>query len=204
MTRTDIINLFIQKRGYQRYLEIGLDNGNNFYAVKCAQKEGTDPSLRISEPGAQLWPLPSDAFFAQVKARDPRKYDIVFIDGLHEANQVLRDVENCLRFLNDHGAIVVHDCNPKTYESQLVPWPAGYPFWHGDVWKVIALLRTRVPNLDIMVVDTDCGCGIIRRGSQELFKTEPDAPLLTYAYLEAHRKELLNLKTVEEFQASLN
>lgn len=202
MTRFEIINYLIQKYGLQRYLEIGLAEGNNFYQVRCGSKEGTDPALRIHEDGAKLWALPSDDFFKQVKSKDPAKYDIIFIDGMHEAQQVIRDVENCLKFLNNNGFIVVHDCNPKTYESQLVPWPQGYPFWHGDVWKVIALLRTRMPKLEIMVVDTDCGCGIIRKGQQELFKPEPNAPLLTYPYLDTHRQALLNLKSVEEFRAT--
>ena len=40
--------------------------------------------------------------------------------------------------------------------------------WTGDVWKAIAELRVETIDLDIKVVDTDYGCGIIRRGTNYL------------------------------------
>ena len=49
----------------------------------------------------------------------------------------------------------------------------------------------------MFVVNTDCGVGIIRRGKQELY---PFQDILTWEFFEKHRKELLNLKEVSEFQ----
>jgi hypothetical protein len=46
------------------------------------------------------------------------------------------------------------------------------------------------PDLYMIVVDTDYGCGIIREGEQRLF---PHIELLDYSFLERHRQELLNL-----------
>ena len=53
--------------------------------------------------------------------------------------------------------------------------------WTGDVWKAIAELRVERIDLDIKVVNTDYGCGIIRRGTNI-----PYHPLIenykTYSY----------------------
>jgi hypothetical protein len=54
------------------------------------------------------------------------------------------------------------------------------------------------PDLAMCVVDTDWGVGVVTRGTQELFPAVPDQEL-TYAFLERHRKELLNLVTKQEF-----
>jgi hypothetical protein len=46
------------------------------------------------------------------------------------------------------------------------------------------------------VVDTDWGCGIIKRGSQELYQ-RPEK--WTWEHFQEHRDELMNVVTVEEF-----
>ena len=44
MTRTELINSFIARRGYRTYLEIGIkDGGWNFAQVNCQEKCGVDP-----------------------------------------------------------------------------------------------------------------------------------------------------------------
>ena len=45
--------------------------------------------------------MTSDAFFATNK----ESFDFIFIDGLHEANQVFRDAMNSLEWLNPGKAI---------------------------------------------------------------------------------------------------
>ena len=53
-------------------------------------------------------------------------------------------------------------------------------------------------NLEIFTVNTDEGCGIIRRGVQNLL---PFVSIenLTYQFLEENRGELLNLISIEQF-----
>ena len=46
------------------------------------------------------------------------KFDLIFIDGLHLANQVQKDIENSLKFIKDEGFIVLHDCNPPSEYHQ--------------------------------------------------------------------------------------
>ena len=53
----------------------------------------------------------------------------------------------------------------------------------------------------MICVNTDHGCGIIRRGNQDIFVNEVGD--LTYDFLDRNRNELLNLISVEEFRKRL-
>ncbi len=91
-TRTDIINRMIARQGYRSYLEIGLGGGEHFRKVRCAEKEGVDPSCATTPTHR----MTSDEFFA----RNRRCYDLIFIDGLHHCETVCRDICNALAALS--------------------------------------------------------------------------------------------------------
>ena len=90
-TRIDVTKHFVDHYQYQDYLEIGTYKNELFnQAVKWFPNAiGVDPveggTLRMT----------SDAFFSNNSAY----FDIVFVDGLHEANQVFKDVHNALEWL---------------------------------------------------------------------------------------------------------
>ena len=89
--------------------------------------------------------MESDTFFEYLKEHDPeRKYDVVFIDGLHKSYQVKRDIENSLEVLSPNGYILLHDCNPPTSHMARENYRTeyGYEPWNGTVWKAIYQLRT--------------------------------------------------------------
>jgi hypothetical protein len=195
MTRSDLINHIIRKNGYGSYLEIGMNTPKqsrwNWPHVEIALKESVDPNVRARA----TYPVTSDEFFDKhVK----HKYDIIFIDGLHLAEQVYRDITNSLKWLEDDGTIVVHDCKPPSERSQSREHVSGE--WSGDVWKAYVKLRKENPNISMYTVDTDYGCGIIQKGKQELYKHKGE---MNYAYFVEHQKEILNLKTVREFKMKM-
>ena len=184
MMRWDIINRLVETYGYQTYLEIGVYNkALNYHKVKCQKKLGVDPDPKA---GADIV-KPSDAFFA----KNRQHFDLIFIDGLHHADQVERDISNALKFLTDNGSIVVHDCNPTTEAMQQVPRIQGE--WTGDVWRAWVKFRSR-PDLSMSVLDTDYGVGIIRKGWQKPIQVPESA---TYQDFNKNRKEWLNLIPVE-------
>ena len=78
MTRTDLINQLIARQDYRSHLEIGLGDGAHFRAVRCREKESVAPGGPEC-PHASPHPLTSDDFFAS----NQRRYDLIFIDGLH-------------------------------------------------------------------------------------------------------------------------
>lgn len=193
MTRTEIINGLITKYGYKSYLEIGVNTpsqpGYNWVGVTAEIKHGVDPNVDTT------YKMTSDDFFEK---HITQKYDIVFVDGLHIFEQVYRDIMNSLEYLAEGGIIVIHDCNPVTEITQRRIRASDA--WHGDVWKAIVKLRLENPELEISTVDTDEGCGIIRKGFQELLKIEPKTNDYEYEFLEKNRKDALNLISVFEFR----
>lgn len=172
-TRTDIINfLFRNVLGYKKaYLEIGLNVPDwNYYNVFSANKECVDPyedETFVTDEDYKkdvvdkvlTYKMTSDEFFA----KNTKKYDLVFIDGLHIADQVRRDIINSYNCLNPGGYIVIHDCLPPREECQLetinrhlIDEMLG---WNGSTWKAIPNLYKA--GLTYYTVDIDEGCGII-------------------------------------------
>ena len=190
MQRTDIINLLIKNINAKTYLEIGTYDGKNMNNIQCEYKVGVDPELN----SPATYHLTSDAYFELNRHTTKKTFDIIFIDGLHTEEQVFKDIINSLEILNEGGYIICHDMNPTSEEMQVVPYAGGC--WTGDVWKSFVKLKGCRPDLEMFTVDTDWGCGVICRGSQELISVPQE---LKYSDLEKNRKTWLNLMSVKEF-----
>ena len=120
MTRTETINRLIQENGYQSYLEIGLGDGRNFRSVKCDYKVGIDPNWDVfsdTDNQISIGRASSDEYFEQNKGT----FDLIFIDGLHHADQVEKDIANAYNCLNKGGAILIHDIKPHNEAMTIVP-----------------------------------------------------------------------------------
>jgi Methyltransferase domain len=190
MQRFDIVNFLIRRRGYVKYLEIGVLDNVCFNQVQCDFKDSVDPN------GNAKYTMTSDEFFKTIMSRSGQEgYDIIFIDGLHVADQVLRDINNSLACLNHEGIIVMHDCLPATEEQQL-PEPVWGRPWTGTAWHAFAALRSGDHTLSMATVDTDCGIGLIERGQQKLWH-EPAQ--FTWDYFVKNRNELMNVISIPEF-----
>lgn len=184
--RFDIIQWLIQENEYTSYLEVGVDKNHTWNNIECDIKHGVDPNKNCA------YRMTSDDFFRQNK----NTYDIIFIDGLHEHEQVSRDIYNAIEILEPNGVVVVHDCNPRNEREQITPREPGQNIWIGDGWKAFVELRQN-PNLEMYVIDTNNGIGIIRKGMQKPIKlNEP----LEYKHLVKNKEKWLNLKTVDEFR----
>lgn len=191
MTRTELINGLIQKHGFKRYLEIGVNKGANFDRIQCEYKVSVDPDPKCHA----TFQMTSDEFFDKVARNIHYGFDCIFIDGLHHADQVMKDIVNALFELTPQGFIVCHDMNPQNELFQRVPRETK--IWNGDCWKALVKLRED-PDLSIVTVDTDEGCAVIsRHGKKYPFRLTRE---LTFENLEKHRKEWLNLMSVEEFK----
>lgn len=189
--RWDVISELLSTTKQRRYLEIGVQRGKCAAKVEAAQKWGVDPQ---PVGGAQryfhqLFRQTSDDFFARVSPR--QRFDVILVDGLHHADQVLRDVDNALRHLADGGTIVMHDCNPQSELAQHVPRMVGV--WNGDCWKAMVELRKR-PDLVAFTIDSDHGVGVVRRGrNHDPLVGVPPMSDLTYGALERNRVRFVGL-----------
>jgi hypothetical protein len=196
--RYHIINYLIEKYKLVNYLEIGVFKGENIREIKAVHKDGVDPGAEGYVVPEVNYPMTSDAFFELIKGHDDIKYDIIFIDGLHHADQVEKDIQNSLNHLVLNGFIVMHDCNPTSYETQLIPRQTIA--WTGDVWKTFANFKMNNKNFPCYVIDTDFGVGIIQNvGIKSIFNNNN----IHWDQLNENRKEVLNLITWEEFKTKI-
>ena len=176
MNRWDIINHYIQKYNFKTFLEIGHANGEGFNNVVCELKESIDPDVSCNA----TYQITSDEFFKQYD----KKYDIIFIDGLHECSQVDRDIKNSLKHLNKAGVIVMHDCHPDSEACQRKDFVSHQngENWTGDTWKAYVKNRAELPY-EMYVWDNDWGCGIIDTNVNKITNTTDlptDMEKLTY------------------------
>jgi hypothetical protein len=196
--RYDIINYLIEKYKLINYLEIGVFQGENIRLIKASHKDGVDPGAEGYVVPEVNYPMTSDDFFELIKGHDEIKYDIIFIDGLHHADQVTKDIKNSLNHLVPNGFIVMHDCNPVSYEAQLIPRETIA--WNGDTWKSFVEFKLNNPDFECCVIDTDFGVGVIKNNNYEFrFNTRST---IHWDYLNENRKQLLNLISYDEFKAT--
>lgn len=129
MKHRDILNYIIKQSRFNSYLEIGINKpAANFEHIKCKFKIGVDPNpkARASFEGT------SDEFFRT----NTNKFDLIFIDGLHTAEQVKKDFQNSLEVLNYAGVIVLHDTCPSN-EMYAKPVRGTLKKWNGDVYRML-------------------------------------------------------------------
>lgn len=192
MTRTEIINSLIEKNGYQKYLEIGVrDYYTNCDKIKCNFKHAVDP---FPENKCD-YVMTSDDFFLNLD--DEFKYDIIFIDGLHLTEQVDKDIDNSIKHLSDNGCIVIHDCLPIQEENQFRNPVISQ--WTGDVWKSIVKIRSSKNDVLVRVVNTDWGCGIVKKSSNlELIDVNIES--LDWNWFSQNYAKYIDIITIDEFK----
>ena len=131
-----------------KYLEIGVETGYTFNNVHFTDKTGVDPSPCFSSENLVL--KTSDDYFENLDKEC--LFDVVFIDGMHQVEYVLKDINNSIEHININGLILLDDIIPLNFDEQLkVPIKHTYDNgilktlipWTGDVWKVLYyILRT--------------------------------------------------------------
>ena len=199
MERFDVINYFIVKYNFKKYLEIGVFRGDTIRRVKAVHKDGVDPGIEGETVPEVNYLMGSDDFFELIKSQNSKKYDIIFIDGLHHSEQVTKDINNSLNHLTDNGIIILHDCNPLQELHSLVPRVSGY--WNGDVYKSVLNFRKNNTHT-YFTIDTDCGCGVIIKDYSNKIICDNSVlqkAIESWGFFDKNRKEVLNLISVEDF-----
>ena len=151
--RTELKNKNIQRD--VSYLEIGCNKDVCFNAIPTTAKVGVDPvsggNIRIN----------SDEFFI----KNQSKFDVIFIDGLHEYDQIKRDTVNSLNALEENGFLFIHDMIPFNFAEEHVPRLQDN--WKGDVWKIGFELR-KTQGLDFCVIlAEDGGLGMVKKNKKD-------------------------------------
>ena len=165
-TRYDVINSIINDNPNIRYMEIGVEYGVTIQNIKADNKTGIDPDPKFDITkefsNINLVKKTSDDYFYdlnQLKITDPKinnNFDIIFIDGMHQIEYVIKDITNSLSCLTENGRIFLDDILPINereqhkipikhfYENDILKY--GEP-WTGDVWKVLYYLLLKFKDL---------------------------------------------------------
>lgn len=154
-TKQEIINSLISERNYKKYLEIGVGTGTNLNQIVCDSVDGVDPDVSKYVGNHKVTEATSDEFLSNGKS----KWDIIFIDGLHHADQVERDIINSINRLKKGGCLVVHDICPLSEEMTAIPRGAQ-KVWTGDVYKAFFAIH-EMEGIETKYHTCDFGVGII-------------------------------------------
>lgn len=176
--RWQVINKLIEKYKLDSYLEIGVQHRVNWNQIKCKTKFCVDPEFPANFTGT------SDDFF---RLNADKRFDIVFIDGLHHADQVEKDIVNAINVAGVK-VVVLHDCLPTSFEKQIVPRQTKE--WFGDVWRAFVGFRAKYPEWNTYCHAFDCGIGVI------LVEDKIEAGFISdmpYVEFEKNKNQLLNL-----------
>jgi SAM-dependent methyltransferase len=165
----DVLREIHRRRRPELYLEIGVRRG-----VSLALAEGRaiaidpDPHPDFSVEGRDIAfhrCTSDDFFFFHPGAQVAGPVDLAFIDGMHLAENVLRDFMHVEPMMARDGIIVIDDVLPnhpvqanRHRQSQV---------WTGDVWRFATFLAEQRPDLGLHWLDTYPG-GL-------LVVTRPDA-----------------------------
>ena len=197
VTRSDLLNEIATKINAKSYLEIGVQTGATFHRVEVSEKVGVDPdptsraSLHIT----------SDFYFDILD--ENKKFDLIYVDGLHEWQTALRDIKNAVRHLSENGVIVVDDIAPKR-ESHQTRKPT-HIYWTGDVWIAWLIATTDLrEEFDLFSVDLAFGQGIIipkKFGTSKQEKKVDQLPnSMNWKYYEQNHTQFHNMISFEEFK----
>ena len=168
-TKSDLVNALGALNGWRRYLEFGaLTTGGQYSEIDRSQFTTCHRlsylCLRPPEDG-----LPVDFESNTVDIADcirrideqRQRYDVILVDSWHSYDASVRDLAAGYYLLQEGGAMVVHDCLP-TSEDQVTPeFHKG--LWCGLTYKAYLDFVIKYSPMDYYTLDTDFGCGVIRR-----------------------------------------
>lgn len=159
------------------YLEIGVNRGVTFNALKAATKVAVDPKFLFdfeaeASEDIRFHKTTSDDYFGHIATRDAA-FDVIYLDGLHTSEQTIRDLVNAFAFLKNDGVIVIDDVFPSSYIASLperqhtriirqaTADPSGA--WMGDVFRLVFFVETFCQQYSYGTVNNNHGQLVVWR-----------------------------------------
>jgi hypothetical protein len=220
--KTDIIHFLSDLHGYQSYLELCTPTTGALYhkidrskfrtchrlMYRCSPSfdDQMDVNFRSPHMGTKDLIETIHAFGL--------RYDIVLVDSFHLYDSSYRDVADAFSLMTDRGATVVHDCLPPSEDLVSGEFVPGS--WCGVSFLAFVDFVQNTTGLAYRTVDTDFGCGVIRKTDAEQVSAAKESlkqdwarvrhdPKEAYRFMMENKVPLLNLLSVDEFrQAELN
>ena len=232
-SKMEIVGFLAAENGFTRYLELCTPTTGSSYWMLDRRILTTAHRLMYNGPAVFDDGFPIDfctegfdisQCLAQIKSKG-LYYDIILVDPWHEYSTSIRDLRAAFGLIKDSGMIVVHDCTPPNAKIAAPEFTPGA--WCGVTYKAYLDFVGGRHDLDYRTVDVDYGCGIVRKRKRSWWRRfiaensrghaeRRQYRLLwkqwheigndferTYYFFEKHKKELLNLISVDEFFAAL-
>ncbi len=179
MRRDEVIQRLLDLFTGPRYLEIGVSEGVTFHRVIAREKVAVDPTFAFDVDTAKrahgnAWyhEVTSDTYFGSIVDDDDR-FDVIYLDGLHTAEQTLRDILNATNFLTRGGIIAIDDVKPVTHLAAMADRDLFFKVrqhigskdksWMGDVYKVVYFVDTFLQQFSHATVAENHGQAILWR-----------------------------------------
>jgi|GEM_PF-430387 len=150
------------------YLEVGVSRGDTFFSIDIADKTAVDPAFKFDWKAAQtdtvvFNEVPSDEYF--VGCDTSKKFDLIFLDGLHTFEQTFRDFCNSLAVAHDRTVWLIDDVVPT---DPYAAWPdqlegirlrkktfgLDVRGWQGDVFKVVFMIHDFFPMMSFRTINS--------------------------------------------------
>ncbi|MDQ3079568.1 MAG: class I SAM-dependent methyltransferase [Pseudomonadota bacterium] len=181
------------------YLEVGVNRGVTFRALKAATKVAVDPKFLFdfeaeASANVHFHETTSDDYFGQI-ATPGTAFDVIYLDGLHTSEQTIRDLVNAFAFLKHDGVIVIDDVFPSSYIASLperqhtrvvrqaTADPSGA--WMGDVFRLVFFVETFCQQYSYATVNNNHGQLVLWR--------EPRASVLERTLRQVSEKDYKDL-----------
>ncbi|KGP64008.1 hypothetical protein EP47_03545 [Legionella norrlandica] len=182
------------------YLEIGVRKGKSLSLAKCCA-HGVDPFPEIKHLPENhiIHRMTSDDFFEFEAATifQNNKPDLVFIDGMHLFEFVLRDFINIEKIAKKNTVIVIDDIYPNHLRQ--AQRKRESKVWTGDVWKIFFCLKEFRSDLKLNLLNTK------PTGLMLITNLNPKNDILTKKYNPIVRKfSTLDLENYEEILLRTN
>jgi hypothetical protein len=219
--KAHLINHLAEVHGYRHYLELCTLSTGRRYAEVDRSRFQTCVRLMYRCPDDFDDGLPIDHRSTTLDISEcltkisegGSRFDIALVDSWHEYATSWRDLVAAFLHIRDGGTLVVHDCLPPRSELAVANYIQGE--WCGVGYQAYVDFISQRRDLAVYTVDTDYGCGVIRKlanpsrecatsaGADLLadWRGKRGDPMEAFAFLQTHKQVLLNLITSDEFFA---
>lgn len=178
VSRLEVVQSCLDLFEDPHYLEIGVCEAKTFAPLRAGRKVAVDPAFRegaldliAAQPNAEAHELTSDAYFGGPGRG--RRFDVIYLDGLHTFEQTLRDLLNAVVVLNDKGIVVVDDVYPDSYHASLrdrrqstklrQALGLGGGAWMGDVYRLTFFVDSFLQQFSYRMVSDNHGQLVVWR-----------------------------------------
>ncbi len=169
MNKAGIVNHLAKVHAYRHYLELCTRTTGRQYAEIDRSLFAICKRLMYRCPGGLRDGIPIDyrspdldiAEALGAIKREHLTFDIALIDPFHEYGTSWRDLDEGFKLIGPGGALVVHDCLPPRRELVSPTYTEGD--WCGVTYAAYIDFVSEHDDLDFYTVDTDYGCGVIKK-----------------------------------------